>query len=161
MTAGCADWPGLTVAPEWSKQRGVEMKSTLAIATIAILCAAGHPNATTVDMPIAKRAPSFALMAPASPNAAFVWNGRWQGTTASGHELVLQLQTEGQHVTGRLTVGKQSANIIYGKVVGDGFAFTTGPIDGHGVDASGRHVGDAIELTIEGAKKPLTLTRAK
>ena len=31
----------------------------------------------------------------------------------------------------------------------------------HGVDASGRHVGDAIELTIEGVKKPLTLTRVK
>jgi hypothetical protein len=161
MTAGCADLPGLTVAPEWSKQRGVEMKSTLAIATIAILCAAGHPNATTIAMPIAKRTPSFALMLPAGPNTGFMWNGRWQGTTVSGHELVLQLQTEGQRVTGRLTVGKQSANIIYGKVVGDGFAFTTGPIDGHGVDASGRHVGDAIELTIEGVKKPLTLTRAK
>ena len=136
------------------------MRSTLAIATIAVMCAAGHPIATTVDRPLAQRAPSFALMLPAGQNA-FAWNGRWQGTTVSGHELVLQLQTQGQRMTGRLTVGKQSADIVYGKVVGDGFAFTTGPIDGHGVDASGRHVGDAIELTIEGAKKPLTLTRAK
>ena len=137
------------------------MRSTLAIATIAILCAAGHPFATTVDKPLAQRTPSFALMLPAGQNNGFAWNGRWQGTTVSGHELVLQLQTQGQRMTGRLTVGKQSADIVYGKVVGDGFAFTTGPIDGHGVDASGRHVGDAIELTIEGAKKPLTLTRAK
>ena len=137
------------------------MRSTLAIATIAILCAAGHPIATTVDQPLAQRAASFALMLPAGQNNGFAWNGRWQGTTVSGHELVLQLQTQGQRMTGRLTVGKQSADIVYGKVVGDGFAFTTGPIDGHGVDASGRHVGDAIELTIEGAKKPLTLTRAK
>jgi hypothetical protein len=136
------------------------MRSTLAIATIAILCAAGHPIATTVDKPLAQRAPSFALMLPAGQNA-FAWNGRWQGTTVSGHELVLQLQTQGQRMTGRLTVGKQSADIVYGKVVGDGFAFTTGPIDGHGVDASGRHVGDSIELTIEGVKKPLTLTRTK
>ena len=161
MTAGCAGLPSLTVAAEVSKQRGVEMKSTLAIATIAIMCAAGHLVATTVDMPLAQRTPSFALLLPAGQNTGFVWNGRWQGTTVSGHELVLQLQTEGQHVTGRLTVGKQSANIIYGKVVGDGFAFTTGPIDGHGVDASGRHVGSGIELTIEGVKKPLTLTRVK
>lgn len=137
------------------------MKNTLAIATIAIMCAAGHPIATTVNMPLAQRAPSFALMLPAGQNAGFVWNGRWQGITVSGNDLVLQLQTEGQHVTGRLTVGKQSANIIYGKIVGEGFAFTTGPIDGHGVDASGRHIGNAIELTIEGVKKPLTLTRAK
>ena len=137
------------------------MRSTLAIATIAILCTAGHPIATTVDQPLAQRAASFALMLPAGQNNGFAWNGRWEGTTVSGHELVLQLQTQGQRMTGRLTVGKQSADIVYGKVVGDGFAFTTGPIDGHGVDASGRHVGDAIELTIEGAKKPLTLTRAK
>lgn len=137
------------------------MRSTLAIATIAIFCAAAHPIATTVDKPLAQRAPSFALMLPAGQNNGFAWNGRWQGTTVSGHELVLQLQTQGQRMTGRLTVGKQSADIVYGKVVGDGFAFTTGPIDGHGVDASGRHVGDAIELTIEGAKKPLTLTRMK
>jgi hypothetical protein len=62
-------------------------------------------------------------------------------------------------MTGRLTVGKQSANIIEGKVVGSAFAITTGPIDGHKVDATGRHVGDAIELTIGGVKEPLTLTR--
>ena len=135
------------------------MKSTWAIATIAIICAAGHPIATTVDRPLAQRAPSFALTLAAGQNTKFVWNGSWQGTTVSGHDLVLQLQLQGQRMTGRLTVGKQSANIIYGKVVGDGFAFTTGPIDGHGVDASGRHVGDVIELSIEGVKKPLTLTR--
>jgi hypothetical protein len=137
------------------------MKSTLAIATIAIMFAAGHPIATTVDLPLAQPAPSFALMLPAGQNGGFVWNGRWQGTTVSGNDLVLQLQTQGQRMTGRLTVGKQSADIIYGKVVGEAFALTTGPIDGHGVDATGRHVGNAIELTIEGVKKPLTLTRAK
>jgi hypothetical protein len=135
------------------------MKSTLAITTMVIICAVGHPIATTVDMPLVQRAPSFALTLLAGQKTAFVWDGRWQGTTVSGNELVLQLQLQGQRMTGRLLVGKQSANIIYGKVVGDGFAFTTGPIDGHGVDASGRHVGNAIELNIEGVKKPLTLTR--
>ena len=97
----------------------------------------------------------------AGQEAGSVWNGKWQGTTVSGSKLVLQLQLQGQRVTGRLTVGKQSANIIYGKVVGDAFALTTGPIDGHSVDATGRHLGDAIELTIEGVKDPLTLTRVK
>ena len=62
---------------------------------------------------------------------------------------------------GRLTVGKQSANIIEGKIVGDAFALTTGPIDGYRVAGTGRHLGDAIELTIEGVKEPLTLTRMK
>jgi hypothetical protein len=136
------------------------MKTTLAIATIAIICAAGYPSATTIDMPLASRAPSFALAAAAGQKTS-AWNGRWQGTTVSGQQLVLELQVQGQRMTGRLTVGKQSANIFYGKVVGEGFALTTDPIDGRPVDASGRHLGDAIELNIEGVKKPLTLTRVK
>ena len=135
------------------------MKSTLAIATIAIVCAAGHPIASTVDTPLARRAPSFAITLLAGQNTGNVWNGRWQGTTVSGQQLVLELQVQGERMTGRLTVGKQSANIIEGKIVGDSFALTTGPIDGHRVDGTGRHLGDAIELTIEGVKKPLTLTR--
>ena len=137
------------------------MKSTLAIATVAIICAAGHPIATTTDMPRTRRAPSFGLTLVAAQNTGNVWNGRWQGTTVSGHPLVLELQVQAQRLRGRLTVGKQSADIIEGKVVGDAFALTTGPIDGHKVGGTGRHVGDAIELTIDGVKKPLTLTRMK
>ena len=137
------------------------MKRTLAITTIAIICAAGHPFATSVNMPLLHRAPSFALTLLAGQNTETVWNGRWQGTTVSGHQLVLQLQLQGQRIAGRLTVGKQSANIIYGKVVGEAFALTTAPIEGHSVDATGRHLGDAIELTIEGVKSPLMLTRMK
>ena len=137
------------------------MKGTLAIATIAIVCAAHHPIATTDDMPFARSAPSFALTLPAGQDTGNVWNGRWQGTTVSGQQLVLELRVREQRMTGRLLVGKQSANILEGKVVGEAFAITTGPIDGHKVDGTGRHVGDAIELTIEGVKKPLTLTRMK
>ena len=136
------------------------MKSTLAIATIAFICAAGHPIATTTDMRT-QRAPSFGLMLVAGQNTGNVWNGRWQGTTVSGHQLVLQLEVQGQRMKGRLTVGKQSANIIEGKVSGVGFALITGPIDGYKVEGTGRHLGDAIELTIDGVKEPLTLTRMK
>jgi len=138
------------------------MKSTLTIATIAIICAAGHPSATTVDTPLTHGAPSFAVSAVAGQNPETVWNGRWQGTTVAGQQLVLQLQQlQGQRIGGKLTVGKQSANIVYGKIVNDSFALTTDPIDGHTVDASGHRVGDVIELTIEGVKEPLTLTRVK
>jgi hypothetical protein len=137
------------------------MKSTMAIAAIAIICAAGHPFATSVNIPLPRRAPSSGLTPLAGQDTDTVWNGRWQGTTVSGHQLVLQLQVQGQRIAGRLTVGRQSANIVYGKVVGEVFALTTGPIDGHSVDATGRRVGDAIELTIEGVKTPLTLTRVK
>ena len=137
------------------------MKSTLAIATIAIIGAAGHPIATTVDMPVARGASSIALAVVARQTTGNVWNGRWQGTTVSGHELVLQLQVQGQRMTGRLMVGNQSANIIEGKVDGETFALITGPIDGYKVAGKGRHLGDAIEFTIEGVKEPLTLKRMK
>jgi len=151
----------MTSRTGWLEERGIEMKRTLAIATIAIVCAAGHPFATTVNTPLAQRAPSVAFTLVAGESTADAWNGRWQGTTVSGQQLVLELQVQGQRMAGRLTVGKRSAKIVYGKVVGNGFALTTEPIDGHGVDGSGRHVGDAIELTIEGVKKPLTLTRMR
>ena len=137
------------------------MKTTFAIASIAITCAAGHPAATSVEMRLLRHTPSYALTPLADHDAGSVWDGRWEGTTVSGHQLVLQLQLQGEHITGRLTVGKQSANIVYGKVVGDAFALTTDPIDGHSVDATGRRAGDAIELTIEGVKNPLTLTRVQ
>jgi hypothetical protein len=135
------------------------MKTTWAVVTIAIISAPGHPVATSIDMPLLRHAPSFARAPLATQDTGSAWNGRWEGTTVSGQQLVLQLQLQGQRITGRLMVGKQSANIIYGKVVGDAFALTTDRIDGHSVDATGRHVGDAIELTIEGVKQPLTLTR--
>lgn len=134
---------------------------TWAIAAIATVCAAGHPVATSVEMPLRPDAPSLAVIAFSSQDTDSVWDGRWEGTTVSGHQLVLQLQLQGQRITGRLMVGKQSAKIVYGKVVRDGFAFTTGPIDGHSVDATGRRAGDAIELTIEGVQKPVTLTRVQ
>src|SRR5262245_34475155 len=108
------------------------MKRTLLIAMLAIIGAAAHP-----------------LAADDGPNAANPWDGKWQGTTVSGVPLVLQLQVQGERVTGRLTVGKQSANIIEGKVVGIAFAVVTDKIDGLRVDGTGRRVGDAIEFTIE------------
>ena len=50
------------------------MKSTLAIATIAIVCAAGHPFASTVNTPLAQRAPSVAFTLVAGESTADAWN---------------------------------------------------------------------------------------
>jgi hypothetical protein len=144
--------------PVTAKQKGVDMKTALPIATVAFFFAAGS-IATTIDMPLARSAASFAIAEAAGQNIANVWDGRWQGTTVSGQPLVLDLVVKGQRMTGRLIVGKQSAKITAGKVVDEAFALTTGPIDGHSVAGTGRLVGDAIELTIDGVKEPLTLTR--
>jgi hypothetical protein len=140
---------------------GLDMKTILAIASIAIIRAASPLVAPKVEMPLLRQAPRYALASLAGQNTDSAWNGRWEGTTVSGQQLVLQLQLQGDHITGRLMVGKQSAKIVYGKIVGDAFALTTGPIDGHRVDATGRLVGDAIELAIEGVTNPLTLMRVK
>ena len=137
------------------------MKAALAIATIALPLVAGRTAAPTIDLQLAGPRASFALAQDAGQNAASVWDGRWQGTTASGQQLVLDLRVKEQRMTGRLMVGKQSANITAGKALDNAFALTTGPIDGHSVAATGRQVGDGIELTIEGVKEPLTLTRVK
>jgi len=143
-----------------AKLKGVDMKTALPIATIAFLFAAG-PIATTIDMPLTRLAASLAVAEAAGQNSASLWDGQWQGTTVSGQSLVLDLRVEGQRLTGRLMVGKQSAKITAGKVVDQSFALTTGPIDGHSVAGTGRHTGEAIEFTIDGVKEPLTLTRIK
>lgn len=139
------------------------MKLTLAVVTIAVICASGRPGATTIDRQPGQtgNAASIAAAAVAAQDMAGDWNGTWQGTTVSGQTLVLELKIEGQKMTGRLLVGKQSAKISEGKVVGEAFALTTGPIDGHNVAGTGRMVGGSIEFTIDGVKAPLTLTRVK
>src|SRR5262245_41719746 len=111
-------WPGScrTASPG-----GVVIKTTLAIATIAISYATGHPIETRVDTSLPQHAPRVAVAPLGNQSTGRVWNGRWEGTTVSGHQLVLILQLQGQRVTGRLIVGKQSANITYGKVVEDAF----------------------------------------
>ena len=137
------------------------MKTALfAIATMPFLFAAG-PIAKTIDMPLTRPTASFAVDGAAGETTESVWDGRWQGTTAAGQHLVLELRVKEQRMTGRLMVGKQSADITAGKVVGQAFALTTGPIDGHTVAGTGRQVGEAIELSIDGVKEPLTLTRVK
>jgi hypothetical protein len=143
-----------------AKQKGNDMKTALSIATIAFFFVA-CPIAATLDMPLERPAASFALGEAAGQNTASPWDGRWQGTTVSGQQLVLELRVKGQRVTGRLMVGRQSADITAGKVVDEVFALTTGPIDGHSVAGTGRRLGDAIELTIDGVKEPLTLTRIR
>ena len=97
-----------------AKEKGVDMKTALAIATIAFPFAAG-PIATTIDVPLARPAASFAVAEAAGQTTAIVWDGRWQGTTVSGHQLVLDLRVKGQRLTGRLMVGKQSADITAGE----------------------------------------------
>lgn len=87
--------------------------------------------------------------------------GRWQGTTASGRPLVLDLKVDGQQLTGRLTLAQQPADITEGKVEGQTFSLTAGALDGRPIVAKGRFVGEELELTVQGVGSPLTLKRVK
>jgi len=87
--------------------------------------------------------------------------GTWQGTTASGRPLVLDLKVDGQQLTGRLTLAQQPADITEGKVEGQTFSLTADALDGRPVIAKGRLVGEDLELTVQGVGTPLTLKRVK
>jgi hypothetical protein len=86
--------------------------------------------------------------------------GKWQGTTASGRPVVLDVKVKGQQLTGRLTVGQQSADLTEGKVEEKTFSFKA-TMDDRTVTANGRIVGEVVELTVEGVANPLTLKRVK
>jgi len=89
------------------------------------------------------------------------FTGKWQGTTASGRPLVVDLNVHGQQLTGRLTLAQQSADISEGKVEGQTFSLTAGPLDGRTVACNGRLVGGEVELTVQGVGSPLTLKRVR
>ena len=94
-------------------------------------------------------------------DAEVALTGKWHGTTASGRPLVLDLRVDGQQLTGRLTLAEQSADITEGKVEGQTFSLTAGPLDGRTAACNGRLVGDEIEFTVRGVGTPLTLKRVK
>jgi len=86
--------------------------------------------------------------------------GKWQGTTASGRPVVLDVKVNGQQLTGGLTVGQQSADITEGKVEEKTFSFKA-TMDERTVTFNGRLVGEVVELTVPGVASPLTLKRVK
>jgi hypothetical protein len=89
------------------------------------------------------------------------FTGTWQGVTASGRPVVLDLKIIEQQMTGRLTLGQQSMEITQGKVDGQAVSFTAGPLDGRIVECTGRLVGADLELTVQGVGSPLLLKRVK
>jgi hypothetical protein len=86
--------------------------------------------------------------------------GKWQGTTASGRQVVLELKVNGQELTGRLTLAQQSADISEGKVEEKTFSFKA-TMEGRTVTFTGRLVGEGVEFTVPGVADPLILKRVK
>jgi hypothetical protein len=86
--------------------------------------------------------------------------GKWQGATASGRPVVLDLTVKGQQLTGTLTVGQRASDIMDGKVDEKSFSFKVA-MDGRTVTCNGRRVDEAIELTVADVENPLILKRVK
>jgi hypothetical protein len=86
--------------------------------------------------------------------------GKWEGATASGRPVALDLKVNGQKLTGTLTLAQRSADITDGKVEEKTFSFKT-TIEDRTSTFTGRLVGDDVELTVEGVANPLTLKRVK
>ena len=96
----------------------------------------------------------------ANRNAGRSLAGVWHGSTVSGRPLVLDLRVTGQQLAGKLTLAQQPADITEGKVEGETFSFKASSADGP-VVATGRLVGETLQLTVEGVGQPLTLRRVK
>jgi hypothetical protein len=88
------------------------------------------------------------------------FTGKWEGATASGRPLLLDLKVTGEQMTGTLTLGPQSAEIAEGKADAKVFSFKA-TIDGRTNAITGRLVGEDIELTVPGVSSPPMLKRAK
>jgi hypothetical protein len=92
-------------------------------------------------------------------NAQAELTGKWQGTTASGRPVVLDVRVKGQEMTGKLTLGPQSTDISEGKVQEKAFSFRA-TMDGRTITLNGRLVGDDVELTVEGVANPVATENA-
>jgi hypothetical protein len=88
--------------------------------------------------------------------------GTWQGETANGAELVLELAVKGTALTGTFTRNGQSSPIADGKVSKNTLAFTV-KIGDQTEALTGEIAGDAIELWLDrqGRTNAVVLKRAK
>jgi hypothetical protein len=125
----------------------------------------GEINGDQIKVWMDRQGPSAAAalkrVADLKPDVETGLTGKWQGTTASGRPLVLDLQVNGQQLTGRLTLAQQPAEITQGKVEGQTFSFTATSLEGRPIVAKGRLAGEDLELTVQGVGSPLTLKRVK
>ena len=67
---------------------------------------------------------AVALLWAASVDAQTALTGTWQGRTASGFDLVLELRATDGALNGTLTRNGRSSTITYGKVLKNTFTFT-------------------------------------
>jgi len=105
---------------------------------IVVLCAVGALAAQTV--------PRFA--------------GTWQGETATGRHIVLNLAVKPTQVTGTFTLVEQTVEITNAKIDGKVLSFKVA-LEGRTPMIAGELVGEQLKLVVEGVSNPVLLSRVK
>lgn len=99
-----------------------------------------------------------------SPDSSLVANpnGRWVGTMGGGFEITLNLQAEGNSLTGTVLTQMGESPISDGKINGNEFSFTVSLGD-NTIPYKGRIDGDTLSLIVnfQGQDVEGTLTRAQ
>jgi hypothetical protein len=75
--------------------------------------------------------------------------GKWQGETANGRQVVLDLRVKGPQLTGTFTLAQQTVDISDGKVTDKAFSFKV-TLEGRSPIVSGERVGEQVRMTVEG-----------
>lgn len=90
----------------------------------------------------------IAMIVPVVGDAETAMTGKWQGTTASGTPIVLDLTATETVLTGTLTRGGQPVTITDGKVSKSRFTFKA-TVNDQTEDFSGEVAGDEIRVWLD------------
>lgn len=86
--------------------------------------------------------------------------GTWQGETATGRRIVLDVTVKGSQVTGTFTLVQQTVEITDAKVDDKTLSFTVA-LEGRTPMIAGELVGKQLKLVVDGVSNPVLLTRVK
>lgn len=102
------------------------------------------------------------ITASAALSAQESMTGVWQGKTPGGMSILLEVVAKGDHVTGTMTVGKQTSTIENGKVSKKVFTFSV-TLDGGTEAFTGEINASEIKMWMDdrGPSTAITLTRVK
>jgi polyisoprenoid-binding protein YceI len=86
--------------------------------------------------------------------------GKWQGETATGRRVALDLAVKGSQATGTFTLVQQTVEITETKVDDKTLAFKVA-LEGRTPMITGELVGEQLKLVVEGVSTPVLLSRVK
>jgi len=86
--------------------------------------------------------------------------GKWQGETATGRRIVLDLTVKGSQASGTFTLVQQTVEIMDVKTDGKLLSFKVA-LEGRTPMIAGELVGEQLKLIVDGVSNPVLLSRVK